>query len=577
MASLVSGLDNIVMENNKNIGENSHAQHAWTHADFEHDLVQLYFQLVRIPKHDTEKIKNITKKYSLLVNNAVQNSNEMQINYCMSILFQTRDICGGKGEYALFYNLLAVWESTWEITQYKLSLPLKLCFTTENTDFDKPYGSWKDVKYIIDHWRQYYQTSRTGLVATWEQYPILSYIIKLSVKQFITDLDSKSPSLVTRWLPREKSSFGWQAQIFAELFSTYPKVESNVTWSNSQKKGMLRKYRKELGKINRRLQTIQINQAGKTWKNIDFGGHGTSLTLQRQKKAFLCEGTNKNAVEDPDRIACRSNYLQYLDDCRKGKKQMKSKRLSLGEMVKDAAKHFDTRGDNTLVDAINLAWRDHDKPSHLFKDCIAMLDTSASMTWENCPYYDAVGIALKIAECSTLGKRTLTFSSQPAWVNLEGRETLTDMLYDVVRSQVGMSTNIYKALNLIATACIEQDLSPSVVSNINLVILSDMQIDAADSDWNTLDQNIQQLFEEAGKKTSHATPYSSPTIIYWNMRNTNGFPCSTTRKNVIMVSGYSPDVLKSVFSKGPDALKDMKPWDALAITLGANRYSWFWS
>ena len=109
MASLVSGLDNISITNNKNIGENSHAQHAWTHANFEHDLVQLYFQLVRIPKHSLEKIKSVSKKYSILVSSAIQNSNEVQINYCMSLLFQTRDICGGKGEYSLFYNLLTAW------------------------------------------------------------------------------------------------------------------------------------------------------------------------------------------------------------------------------------------------------------------------------------------------------------------------------------------------------------------------------------------------------------------------------------------------------------------------------------
>ena len=122
----------------------------------------------------------------------------------------------------------------------------------------------------------------------------------------------------------------------------------------------------------------------------------------------------------------------------------------------------------------------------------------------------------------------------------------------------------------------EQDLHPSVVEGLTLVILSDMQIDQADKNWESLDSNIRTIFAETGKKSSHGEPYSPPTLIYWNMRNTDGFPCSTTRENVIMVSGYSIDVLNSVFSKGPDALKKMKPWDALSVTLEANRYSWFW-
>ena len=72
MSSLVSGLDNIAKKNTMNIGENSHAQHAWTHADFEHNLVQLYFQLVRIPKYSHEKMEAVTGIYKNLVNSSIK-------------------------------------------------------------------------------------------------------------------------------------------------------------------------------------------------------------------------------------------------------------------------------------------------------------------------------------------------------------------------------------------------------------------------------------------------------------------------------------------------------------------------
>ena len=163
MSSLVSGLDNIAKQNTMNIGENSHAQHAWTHADFEHDLVQLYFQLVRIPKYSQEKMQAVTDIYTNLVNSSIKQHNERQINYCMSLLFQTRDICGGKGEYSLFYNMLTAWEPVWESCKHKIQSPLALCFNTTNTDFDKPYGSWKDVKYIVSHWKNHYKVSNEEL------------------------------------------------------------------------------------------------------------------------------------------------------------------------------------------------------------------------------------------------------------------------------------------------------------------------------------------------------------------------------------------------------------------------------
>lgn len=573
MAGIITGLDNIVVNNSKNIGENSHAQHAWTHADFEHDMVQLYFQLVRIPKYDVEKRNNIVQKYRLLVDNSVYNYNSKHINYCMSLLFQTRDICGGKGEYSLFYALLTVWEKHFDTIRGKFCQALMLCFTTHNTEFDKPYGSWKDVKYILEHWRVTHAITKTDMVTQWVNYPLLAFILNAAVSQLTNDFTCDSPSLVGRWLPREKSTFGWQAPIFAEILAGQAGRYSTI--ASSKKRGLLREYRKKLGLLNRRLNTIQVKQCGKQWANIDFDKEATSLTLQRQKKAFLCSGKNTDAVRDNDRIECRMNYLKYIDDCQKGKKVLKSKRVSLGEMVREAMRYSRTAADKELLDSLNVAWEHHDEPSSQFSNTIACVDTSASMTWDNCPFHDAIGIGLKIAERSKLGKRVMTFASEPSWINLDGRNTLTDMVDEVVSHYAGTSTNIYKALNLIATACLEQDLTPSVVQDLQLVILSDMQIDQADTNWNTLDDNIVQLFRETGLKSSHHEPYTPPTIIYWNMKNTNGFPSTTQRKGVVMVSGYSIDVLNALYNS-PDTLKNLKPWDALQRTLEANRYSWFW-
>ena len=49
-----------------------------------------------------------------------------------------------------------------------------------------------------------------------------------------------------------------------------------------------------------------------------------------------------------------------------------------------------------------------------------MVDTSGSMEDENCvPLYTAIGLGCCIAEKSKLGKRVLTFSNNPSWINLE--------------------------------------------------------------------------------------------------------------------------------------------------------------
>ena len=90
----------------------------------------------------------------LLLNNAVHHSNNNQINFLISLLFQTRDICGGKGEYQLFYNFLPVWDAHFlhPSVHKTLTSMLVLLFDVElayrrcGIRQVHSYGSWKDFK-----------------------------------------------------------------------------------------------------------------------------------------------------------------------------------------------------------------------------------------------------------------------------------------------------------------------------------------------------------------------------------------------------------------------------------------------
>ena len=78
-------------------------------------------------------------------------------------------------------------------------------------------------------------------------------------------------------------------------------------------------------------------------------------------------------------------------------------------------KFDDLDGKRTL----NYQWNDNSKYTGKLKSMIAMVDTSGSMSCDNCiPLYSAIGLGCRIAEKSSIGKRVLTFSSNPSWVNL---------------------------------------------------------------------------------------------------------------------------------------------------------------
>ena len=61
-------------------------------------------------------------------------------------------------------------------------------------------------------------------------------------------------------------------------------------------------------------------------------------------------------------------------------------------------------------------------------------------------------------------------------------------------------------------------------------------------------------------------------MLFWNLRNTNGFPSLSSEKNVSMMSGFSPALLNLFCDKGVEALQSCTPWSILEQSLDNNRY-----
>ena len=589
MSAFSHALDTL---SSRTVGQNGHAQVEWKDGDFQENMLQLYFQLVRITTSNASTsgayrkdcYERIRRKYSNLIDMAVrQNSVQSteSINLCLSLMFQTRDIQGGKGEYMLFYHLLSCWELYWSHVNDQLSSALSLLFETEyasqkyDVTFSHPYGSYKDAKYLLNVYRDVFGWGNKADL--WKNYHATRNIVSMAVDAF--DRDHKlvhkgntPKSLVAKWLPREKSNiFGWQAKIFAEAWIGSQNVKS--------RQNALSKYRRGCSMVNKALNTTQIKQCSGNWSKIDFDKEVTSITMQKQRAAFMSQGKNKDALTDQDRIECTSNFKQYLADVAAGKKKIKSARVVGEQLIKQLWNRSINEEDKTYANAV---WEEVIKESSsALSNALVMLDLSASMTWDNCPFYAAIYLALKIA-CAPGGtKRIMTFSSDPVWINLEDCATLTDMIERLMENQhnVGQSTDIYKAFNMVGNAALSKDLTPEQVGEQMVVILSDMQIDQADRTHYVaanLEENISKDFSRFGLSSSHKKPYPRPTLVFWNMKSTDGFPSSVAQPNTILMSGYNSDVLDAVTTGGMDKLTDLKPWDHLKRVLTKTRYTWFW-
>ena len=571
------------------LGERTHKEYGWIE-DVQERILQLSFQLTR--SISPEQLTILRTKYQTLIwglfsSKEIATSRRYEfISLIYRIMLHTRDIISGKGEYMLSYMMLGEWvryatcsKDCPQSTRMANDLANAAIESFVKVDgLDHPYGSWKDMKYFANYLRDHVVSNVSTLV----ELPIFKHMIGLIVEQLRKDVVAEEPSLMCKWLPREKSKkFGWLAQHIAVEYHNEWIKTAPYTHQHQAIRKCLVHYRQTISHVNRRLNTVQIDQCAGNWRKIDFAKSVTSITMARQRKAFQYvarDGELRGTVDD--RVICGKNFETYVDKCDAGELGMKGGRVGLPDLVKEAMRLGNAKDDKmtTQRKALNSQWRNSSPNTDKLSNFIAMVDTSDSMECDGKkPLYSAIGLGCRVAERSKLGRRIITFSAAPRWVDLSDSHTLTDMVAKVSESKLeswSMNSNFVQALKLILDGCIEKDLAPEVVSDLVLAVFSDMQIDQAGSNVESMSGLINEMFAMGGKQTSHRRPYEAPHILFWNLRSTNGFPGLSTSRNTSMLSGFSATLLDTFCNKGPNSTGICTPWTMLNEQLLNWRYMW---
>ena len=548
MSSLVSALDLFNNDFNTQYGENNHKEYKWSNLPQE-KILQLSFQLLR--NKDANKIKMLAVRFCNSYVNGTLDEKKMLIK----LLAHTRDIEDGKGEYAISFSII---KELYKINETMCNEVIKrFVGFHENTigeEFlEKPYGSWKDMKYLFNEFKK----CPTDLIN----------IINMQLKKDVEAMrQNKSCSLLAKWIPREKSKkFGWiHEKLAMNYFGNYG---GEKTWTTNAIKKAQTHYRQLVSSVNKYLGTVQINQCQHNWKSIDFNTV-TSITMIKQKNAFL---NSKNSDEE-DRRICKENLMKYMSDVKSGKVIMKGGRTSIIDFVKQS---LCCKDENTR-DIINEMWKNNGTLTKSLEKMIAMVDTSGSMEVDNCvPLYSAIGLGIRVAEKSKLGKRVLTFSNTPSWINIDENncKDFVDQVNTIRSADWGANTDFYKAMELILCQIVKHKLSAEEVEELVLVVFSDMQFDASSKNNNDTVRNVlADKFYEAGLKVC-GKGYKVPHILFWNLRTTDGFPELSYQRDVTMLSGYSPNLLNTFVNEGMRSLNDITPWYMLNKMLDNPRYN----
>jgi hypothetical protein len=463
------------------------------------------------------------------------------------LMFQTRDIRGGKGERDLFHIMMKTFLNNFPEHAYKI------------LEFVPEYGYWQDL------WQIYEMVTAS----------VKEDICKLVKVQFEKDITSETPSLLAKWLPREKSKYNDLAKHFATIFFPDVPTKDNLH---------LRSYRQAVSDLNRKIQTTEINMCGKTWSTI-VPKKVPGRLMKKCKKAFLNE-KKKDAEprypNDKDRMECREHFQTYIEDLKSGKEVAKGANVIMPhELVKecynggyDIYESEDEDGDKKKKitytdDLIQAQWDSIKNATKLgggLEKCVFMCDFSGSMAGD--PMFVSLALGILGSEITAVpfADHILTFDHEPQWHSFTGHKTLREKLNSVCGLGQGLNTDFQRACELILKKLVEHKV-PIEEAPTELIVLTDMGFDAAtgtkkQESWETHFQMIRRSFEEQG--------YKPPRIVCWNLRaDFKDFHSKADEVGVVNLSGWSASAFKALQTSGIDTIT---PEAMMRKILDAERY-----
>lgn len=412
----------------------------------------------------------------------------------MKCLFYIRDAREGQGE-RRFFRVCMNWLAKSDDREA----------AKRNLQYVSEFGRWDDLYCFVDT-------------------PLQNDALEIMRQQIALDMSCKTPSLLAKWLKSINTSSAESRRL------------ANIT---REYFGMTHKqYRRTLSILRERINVLEKLMSAGEWEKIEFDKIPSRAGL-----------IYRNAFARRDIL--RERYEKFIMD---KNTKVNAKVLYPYECVESALK---CRGRDKLDRAvINKYWdnlRDYFNGAAF--NGMALVDVSGSMTIQHnsiAPINVAIALGLYCAEkCSGPYKgHFITFESNPHFIEVEG-EDFVEKVKNMYNAPWGGSTNIEKAFDLMLQVAIRNNLSQEDIPK-NLIIISDMQIDACVKDFDnnhiTSMSTIRKKWKECG--------YEMPKLVYWNVNARQNTILDDAKSNITYVSGSSP-VIYEMIMQGKNGIQMM--------------------
>ena len=464
------------------------------------------------------------------------------LEYAIKWLFFARDVRGGMGERDVFQRFYMQYA---ELYPNEAKATLKLV---------AEFGRWKDVIDIIN----IDQDNNLGG-------------LELVTETFHSDIQNcmagKSISLLAKWMPSINASgkARQQAKRFVKHFG--------LTCEG---------YRKMLSKLRAYLDVTEVKTCANRWGEIDY-----NKVSSNANKRYM------NAFKKHDGERYMEHCTKALDTTANPEVKMHADVLYPHEIWEKYTQlpglAYDDCYDRGLYESDPYAYSyrynrlTEPAPADValeamwknladLGDCgntMVVVDGSGSMT-SGCNGVRPINIARSLGvyfaeRCQGEFHNVLMeFSRNPKLIDLNGCETLRDKVVELGKYTDFTNTDIEKVFMLILETAVKAQMKQSDLPD-RILIVSDMEFDGATSNTRYM-YGMRSLFDDLARRFAKYG-YKLPKLVFWNVNSrTKTIPMTENEMGVVLVSGYSPNIMSMVMSDQTD------PWLALKEKLDSNRY-----
>ena len=452
----------------------------------------------------------------------VQAMNE-NLEYAIKWLFFARDIRGGLGERNVFQQLYMKYV---ELYPNEAKATLKLI---------AEFGRWKDVIDIIN-------MDPNNVLGGME---LVSETFHTDIKNC---MEGKSISLLAKWMPSINAS--GKARNQAKRFAK----EFGLSYES---------YRKMLSKLRAYLDVTEVKTCGNRWADIDY-----NKVSSNANKRYT------NAFKKHDGERYLEHCTKALDVASNPDVKMHASVLYPHEIWEKYAKvqsYWDSIQTLSVDISLEALWENLAD----LGDCgntMVVVDGSGSMV-SKCAFSNVKPINISRSLGVYFAERCkgefhnilMEFSRRPKLIDLNGCKTLRDKIVEMNKYNDCTNTDIEAVFMIILQTAVNAHMSQSDLPD-RILIVSDMEFDCATSYTSKKLYGMKSLFDELADRFAKYG-YKMPKLVFWNVNSrTNTIPMTENEMGVIMVSGYSPNIMSMIMSNQTD------PWLALKEKLDDKRY-----